>query len=304
MTAPRIEETDLGTQDRVKRNINRIQNLPALSDVVSRIVSLAEDPKVSGDQVAEIVGRDQAMVTAILKIVNSPFYGLNRRVSSINHAIVLLGYRTVRNIALSTSLVNTFASGGDFDRRRFWTHAVCTAAAAKLCARRLRDTDAEEAFLAGLIHDMGCIIFSHYFDQEFALAIKLSNDRGIPLPEAERMVLGLDHAEAGALVARKWNFPPAVADAIEVHHDPKRAAKTSQLSACVYLGNELTDFEESRLFDESGISKRPEELGVLERIDPEMRAIFHLTSDSVEQLGAELEGEMEKARTFLDALNA
>jgi putative nucleotidyltransferase with HDIG domain len=241
------------------------------------------------------------MVTAILKIVNSPFYGLNGRVSSINHAIVLLGYRTVRNIALSTSLVKTLATGGHFDRRKFWTHAVCTAAAARLCARRLRDADAEEAFLAGLIHDMGCVIFSHYFDQEFTTAIELSNERGIPLREAERIVLGLDHAEAGALVARKWNFPPAVADAIAVHHDPEKAVHTSPLAACVCLGNELTDLEDSPCA--GAAEEGAKQASHWDRIDPEMRTQFQLTSDSLEQLRAELEGEMEKARCFLDALS-
>ena len=302
MIAPRNEQIDPGTQDRIKRNIHRIQNLPALSDVVSRIVSLAEDPRVSGEQVAEIVGRDQAMVTAILKIVNSPFYGLNRRVSSINHAIVLLGYRTIRNVALSTTLVNALPNRGDFDRRRFWTHAVCTAAASRLCARRLRDTDAEEAFLAGLIHDMGCVIFSHYFDEEFALALRLSNERAISLQEAEAAVFGLDHTEVGALVARKWNFPPAVAEAIAAHHDAKKSLRTSQLAACVYLGNELTGFSEARC-DRAALAGMTGESSLLERIDPELSALFQLDSDSLAQLQAELEGEMEKARSFLDALN-
>jgi putative nucleotidyltransferase with HDIG domain len=302
MIAPRNEQIDPGTQDRIKRNINRIQDLPALSNVVARIVSLADDPKVSGEQVAEIVGRDQAMVTAILKIVNSPFYGLNRRVSSINHAIVLLGYRTIRNIALSTTLANALPTRGDFDRRRFWTHAVCTAAASRLCARRLRDTDTEEAFLAGLIHDMGCVIFSHYFDEEFALALRLSKERSIPLPEAEAAVFGLDHTEAGALVARKWNFPPAVAEAIAAHHDAQKSLRTSQLAACVYLGNELTDFADAQS-DPSNPPGPAGQSSLLERIDPEMRALFQLDSDSLAQLQADLDGEMEKARSFLDALN-
>ncbi|MCA9726682.1 MAG: HDOD domain-containing protein [Candidatus Eisenbacteria bacterium] len=306
MTA-RIRENDPRLQDRVKRNINRIQNLPALSDVVAKIVALAEDPKVSGQEVAEIVGRDQAMVTAILKIVNSPFYGLNRRVSSINHAIVLLGYRTIRNIALSTSLVNTFSGPeGDarFDRKRFWTHAVCTAAAAKLVARRLRDTDSEEAFLAGLIHDMGRIVFSHYFGPEFTAVLTLWSERKMDLLEAERVVLGMDHAEAGALVARKWNFPAAVAEAIGAHHDATRAAEVSELATCVYLANQLTQIGEERLSQSSEAAPAgPPSAELLEAIDADLRERFELTPESLEQLLAELEGEMEKARTFLDALN-
>jgi putative nucleotidyltransferase with HDIG domain len=309
MTASRIRENDPRLQDRVKRNINRIQNLPALSDVISKIIELTEDPSVSGQQVADLVGRDQAMVTAILKIVNSPFYGLNRRVSSINHAIVLLGYRTIRNIALSTSLVSTFSgpsTDGRFDRKRFWTHAVCTAAAAKLVAHRLKDTDAEEAFLAGLIHDMGRIVFSHFFRTEFSVVLDLWSKRGISLLDAEKMVLGLDHAEAGTLVARKWNFPVSVADAIGCHHDLDRALQTSELATCVYLANELTRVSEVRLSASGGHAAEPSVDGaaqLLEQMSPPMRSALHLTPESLEQLLAELEGEMEKARGFLDALN-
>lgn len=299
------KENDPRVQDRVKRNLNRIQGLPALSDVVAKIISLADSPTVSGQQVAEIVGRDQSMVTSILKIVNSPFYGLNRRVSSINHAIVLLGYRTIRNIALSTTLVNSFAGPAcdrRFDRGRFWTHSVCTASAAKLLAARFPDADAEEAFLAGLIHDMGQIVFDHYFSREFSVALDYQEAKKCSLVEAEKAIFGLDHAEVGTLVARKWNFPPLVAEAIATHHRAKDALAASNLAACVYLANELARISELRLA-ETPSSDPKDGTSCFDRIDVDVRTHLRLTPEGLDALLADFEGEMEKARTFLSALN-
>lgn len=300
------KENDPRVQDRVKRNLNRIQGLPAVSDVVAKIISLADNPTVSGQQVAEIVGRDQSMVTSILKIVNSPFYGLNRRVSSINHAIVLLGYRTIRNIALSTTLVNSFAGPARdkrFDRAGFWTHSVCTATAAKLLAARFPDADAEEAFLAGLIHDMGQIVFDHYFSREFTLVLDFQEARQCSLVEAEMAIFGLDHAEVGTLVARKWNFPPPVAEAIASHHKPQEALAASNLAVCVYLANELTEMTETRRSAETPSTEPVDPQARFESIDPAVRAHLRLTPEGLDALLVELEGEMEKARTFLSALN-
>lgn len=321
-------EQKLGEQtveDRVRRNVSRLQSLPALSSVVTKVIALADSPTVSGQQVAEVVGKDQSMVTAILKIVNSPFYGLNRRVSSINHAVILLGYRTVRNIALSTSLVNAFSGAGHdprFDRRRFWAHSIFTASAARLVAKKQRNLDAEEAFLAGLIHDMGRIVFDHHFPKEFGLAFDIAESREIALHEAEKLVLGLDHAELGNLIAQKWNFPPQIAEAIAVHHDPQVALDTSDLAVCIYLANILSHIAEERVpdaieldtaDDDEGdadtmieridVARESQIVGATERIDP--RVLEHLEIDErrVGELLQDLEGEMEKAQAFLGALN-
>lgn len=317
---------DTSVEERVRRNVNRLQSLPALSAVVSKVIALADSPTVSGQQVAEVVGKDQSMVTAILKIVNSPFYGLNRRVSSINHAVILLGYRTVRNIALSTSLVNAFSGAGHdprFDRRRFWAHSVFTASAARLIAKKQRNLDSEEAFLAGLIHDMGRIVFDHYFPEEFGQAFDLAEKDGIALHAAEHSVLGMDHAELGKVIAQKWNFPPHIAEGIGVHHDPVAALETSELAVCIYLANELSHVAEERVPESIALTTEDESveesddvlleaepqmdsnytLSAMERIDPRVLEHLDLGEKGIGELLQDLEGEMEKAQAFLGALN-
>ncbi len=299
-------------EDRVRRSVGRLQNLPALSGVVSKVIALAENPTVSGQQVAEVVGQDQAMVTAILKIVNSPFYGLNRRVSSITHAVILLGYRTVRNIALSTSLVNAFSGPGQdprFNRRKFWAHSIFTASAARLVAGRLRNVDAEEAFLAGLIHDMGRIVIDQYFSKEFSMALDVAEKKSVPLHLAEKAVLGLDHAEVGRLIAQKWNFPDQVTEAVAVHHDAEGAVRTSELAISIYIGNILSHVAEWRAEQEQE-ERDDEPVSPVFAVEPKLEDIdasvlehSGLNAESLEELVCEIEGEMEKAQAFLSSLS-
>jgi len=227
-------------EDRLRAILDRIDELPSLPEFIARLLAAVEEPAVSGERVAEIVSEDQAMTAAVLKLVNSPYYGLSRRIGSIQHAVLLLGFRTVRNLALSAVLVKSF--GRTSNDRRFqpaalWRHAVASAAGARLLALRLGADEAEEAFLAGLVHDMGIVIIDQYLHEEFRAVLDLVSTRRVTLREAEREVLGRDHAFIGALLARRWNFPGAVVEAIGCHHAPWRAKRDPRLAAIVHLAN-------------------------------------------------------------------
>lgn len=340
---PTLASEEQELRRRIKRNMDRVQNVPALSNVVTKIIALADNPTVSGQQVAEVVGKDQSMVTAILKIVNSPFYGLNRRVSSISHAIVLLGYRTIRNVALSTTLLNTFGGRknkkGLFDRTRCWRHAIATAACAKVLAQRQDEVDAEEAFLAGLIHDMGSIILDHYFSEEFEQALQLSESQGIRLLEAELKTFGMTHAEVGMLIAQKWNFPEPVAAAIGTHHDFDRSVEAGGLAPIIFVANVLSDLALHRAQiagdgftagdeadgetagagpaaagggapevsnqDESDSSVALADAEELRsRLTPQLLESVGLHMDQLDEVLADLEVEMDKSRAFLSSIGS
>lgn len=296
MNPGRTEETqDPKLQEKVRPVLNRVDTLPTLPPVVTRILALVEDPKATGQQVADTVSMDQAMVAAILKIVNSPFYGLNRRISSISHAILLLGFRTIRNMALSATLLNTFGgqSGNRrFDRGHFWRHSVGCATTARLLAKRLRIVDPEEAFLTGLIHDMGRIVFDHYFTAEFGQVIELAGGGNVPLLNAECEIFGLDHTEVGRLIAQKWNFPATVAEAIGAHHDPSKARLSPPLAAVVHVADDLSHHAQDKDYDLP--PRGPFDPTTVERIG--------LTPSMLEELTAELEVELEKAEVFLNVL--
>jgi putative nucleotidyltransferase with HDIG domain len=126
-----------------------------------------------------------------------------------------------------------------FDRPRLWRHAVASAAGARLIAQRLRSMDPEEAFLAGLVHDMGIIILDQYFHEGFRRVVDLVFSMGMPLPDAAREIFGRDHAYVGRQLARRWNFPAGVAEAIGCHHEPSRARLNPTLTSIVHLADYL-----------------------------------------------------------------
>ncbi len=222
--------------------LDRIEGLPALPEFVTRMLSVADDPEVSTREIADMVSGDQAMAAAVLRLVNAPFFGLGRRISSIQHAVLLLGLRTVRNLALSAVLVKSFGQSSRdrrFDRSRLWRHTVACAAGAQLLSKRLGSDDPEDAFLAGLVHDMGVVIFDQFFHDGFRRVVDLVTGMTMPLVDAEREIFGRDHAFVGRQLARRWNFPVSVAEAIGCHHAPSRARLDPTLAAIVHLSDWL-----------------------------------------------------------------
>lgn len=240
-SAPVVDQECLEGAELV-RVLDRIEGLPALPEFVTRMLNLADDPDVSTRDIANMVSDDQAMATAVLRLVNAPFYGLGRRISSIQHAVLLLGQRAVRNLALSAVLVKSFGEPSKdrrFDRVRLWRHTVACAAGARLLAQRFGADDPEEAFLAGLVHDMGIVVFDQFFHDGFRRVADLVTGLGTPLVDAEREVFGRDHAFVGRQLARRWNFPVPVIEAIGCHHAPGRARVDPMLTASVHLADWL-----------------------------------------------------------------
>jgi putative nucleotidyltransferase with HDIG domain len=236
--------------------LDRIEGLPALPEFVTRMLSVVDDPDISTHDIADMVSGDQAMAAAVLRLVNAPFFGLGRRISSIHHAVLLLGIRAVRNLVLSAVLVKSFGESSRdrrFDRGRLWRHTVACAGGAQLLAKRLGGEDPEEAFLAGLVHDMGIVIFDQFFHDGFRRVADLVTGMGMPLVDAEREIFGRDHAFVGRELARRWNFPTAVVEAIGCHHLPGRARLDPRLTAIVHLSDGL---EAS-----SGVPSDPENSG-------------------------------------------
>ena len=240
VAVPDVEGISPGADFR--KVVSRIEQVPTLPEVIIHVLRLAQDPDVSTHQVAEIVGHDQSMVSSILRMVNSPFYSLSCRITSIQHAVVLLGMRTVRNVALSSVLVKSFGDSSEdkrFDRGLLWKHTVACAIGARLLAQNSRLSEPEEAFLSGLIHDIGLVILDQFFHEDFRRVIDRVAREGETLCQAERVVFGHDHAAVGALLARQWNFPAPVVEAIACHHRPSLAKDDKALSALVHVADYL-----------------------------------------------------------------
>lgn len=223
--------------------VGKVEQLPPLPGAVERINELIADPDVSLDEVVRVISIDQSLTARILRLVNSAYYGLQRQVSTIRHALIILGLDEIRQIVLSTTVIRLFGpqkSHGGFDLLKFWEHSLGCAFAAKSIARSFHYRVTGEIFVAGLLHDIGKIIMSQYFPQEFGQIEPLVVKRGLSPWAAEKEAIGMTHGELGHLVADHWNLPYPIAEAIHHHHAPAQSTQTSLTTALIHLADVLS----------------------------------------------------------------
>lgn len=203
--------------------LDGIENLPTLPVMVQQIQKLINSPNSSMNQIGALISKDQAIAARVVRLVNSAFYGLGRKVASIPQAIVVLGLNTVKNLVTGVSVIKMFESADKeslFNRDMFWLHSFGSAMGARLLAKSLGRNEPEDYFLAGLLHDIGVLILDQFFHDEFLSVLKYVNDNNIDYHTAEQNVLGLTHCEVGAIVAEKWKIPDFLIQTIRYHHNP------------------------------------------------------------------------------------
>lgn len=284
-------------QRRLKRITQSIIGLPTLPTVITQLMTLIDSPKTSGRQVAQVISTDQALTAKILKLANSSFYGFPREISTVQHAVVILGFETVKSLGLSVSVLQRFSGPSDntqFDRQGFWEHSIACGVSARLLAGKLRYRLPGEAFAAGILHDVGKLILSQYFPAEFAQVIERMRTDDIYIGKAEELVLGLTHSEVGSWLAEKWNLPGKLVDAIAYHHTPGRLTRNAELPALIHLADFLCRREG---IGDGGGQRMP-------TLDPAALQIFGIREEPKAALrriftyGEELRREMEKADAF------
>lgn len=228
--------------------IREISHIATLPEITLKIVELVEDPKSTAQDLHKVISNDPALCSRILKVVNSSFYGLPGQIGSINRAIVMLGLNAVKNIAIAASLAKLFRGGEltpNFSARDLWNHSTAVAATCKVLADTLKLGLADEAFLAGLIHDIGIMVEMQY-DRNKLIEVfdKIGADSlGIPansMIEVETLVFGASHQDFGAGLAEKWKFPQTFKLVAGYHHRPMELpAETRTLTALVYIADRL-----------------------------------------------------------------
>jgi putative nucleotidyltransferase with HDIG domain len=199
------------------------RNLPTIPTVLTRILSLVGNEEASARELVDVIERDQALTGRILRLANSAFFGQSRQVATIPRAIMLLGFSTVRNLSLGVKVWEAVA--GKLARQRveeLWGHAVTVAVLTRTLAVRLRCSDPDEAFTAGLLHDVGRVIIASRFREAYWDAVGGASEAE-PVTAIEQASFAVDHAEVGAWLFEAWNLPPAIVEAVREHHeaDPK-----------------------------------------------------------------------------------
>ncbi len=206
---------------RLFRRISEVSTLPA---VAIRIVEVAGDPDSEAADLLEVVEFDAALAMRIIRTVNSSYYALANKVADLKLAITLLGFKEIRNLAMTAYIAQMFkhpAHHAQYSREGLWNHLIGVGTASKLIAEVSRKVAPREAYLAGLLHDLGLILIDQYLHKPFCKVLDGLTPEA-PLCEVEEETLGFDHAELGAFVADQWRLPKHLTAAIRYHHDPER----------------------------------------------------------------------------------
>jgi putative nucleotidyltransferase with HDIG domain len=221
-----------------------LRDLPALPGIVARVLKETENQDASAQSIERLLSSDQALASKVLRVVNSAYYGLSGQVTSLSQAIMILGMPQVRNLVLSVSAVSTMKPKTPRQQemlKLFWLHAFGTAAATQIIAqqKRMRVNDTEALFLGGLLHDVGKLFLYSMFTQTYDQVLKYAQDKEMPVRDAEMKLLGMDHAQIGATMARNWKLPSTLEQLIENHEGPFDGEEDPTLFA-VHVGDALT----------------------------------------------------------------
>lgn len=192
-------------------------DLPTIPVVATKVLQLMEDENSTAEDLARAVESDPAVAARVLKISNSSFYGAQRQIQTMPHAIMMLGFVTLKSVVIAASVKQVYHPYG-LTEKLLWEHSFGAGLAARLIAQDMRKINPDEAFLGGLFHDIGKQIMNFLDKEKFQEVMQLSYNENITFETAERMLFPYTHEEAGALVIKKWNFPEHLMKAVMAHH--------------------------------------------------------------------------------------
>ncbi len=218
--------------------------MPAFPASVQQVIALASDLNTAPKELVRVVEHDPVLTLKLLKVANSAYFGLSRPIVSINHAVVYLGINTVRHVALAIAAIGVLPKKNEaqFDMDDFLLHSLCTAVVTRALARQIRIPEAAAAnfFVAGLLHDIGQVVFAQYEPETFKGVLAQARRDNMPIHQAEEIGLGVNHSELGALLCETWQLPKELTDAIRMHHYPPASGGRNAMRECLFVGNLLS----------------------------------------------------------------
>ncbi len=218
-----------------------VNDLPTLPVVFQELFRRMQDPDTQVSELAEVIARDQALTLKILKLVNSAFYGRPAQISSISRAVIIMGFQAVRSAALAVSVFEHFKDlnndGAAFTLDGFWRHSIGVSCLAKQAALVLHVGVPEDAFVAGLLHDVGKLVMLQHFPDDVEDLTRAAGEQRLTWRTGEEMLFPISHDTIGRALFRAWNFPAAVVEAVACHHRPESASRYAELAALVHLAD-------------------------------------------------------------------
>jgi putative nucleotidyltransferase with HDIG domain len=276
--------------------LNRyIDTMPSLSITVSKILEVTKNPQVTAKDLNKVISLDPVLVGKVLKLVNSAYYGLSNKVTSLVTAIIMLGINTIKNLALSTAVLGNMRKGSSFKTLNvdgFWRHSIGVGVTSKLIASKIGvpANRREEFFIGGLLHDIGKIPLNVVFEQEYLNAIRQADMNKTELLQMEQEMIGITHCEVGKMVAEKWKLMDETFECILHHHDPNMASeKNFKLVASVYVANSYCNLNEVG-FSGNRYAKK---------IEDYILSAVGVSEQYLDEIFDSISAEIEKASVFL-----
>ena len=218
-----------------------VTELPTLPVVFQELFSRMQDPDTQVSELSEVITRDQALTVKILKLVNSAFYGRSSQITTINRAVIIMGFQAVRSAALAVSVFERFkgmeSGASAFTMEGFWRHSIGVSCLAKQMSQVLGIGQPEDAFVAGLLHDIGKLVMMQHFPNDVDELTRAASEQQLTWQAGEEALFPIHHYTIGRALFRAWNFPAPVVEAVFCHHNPERASRHAVLACLVNLAD-------------------------------------------------------------------
>lgn len=277
----------------VAEAVASVTQIATLPEITLKIIELVENPRSTAQDLHKVISNDPALVARILKVVNSAFYGLPGQIGSINRAIVLLGLNAVKNIVIAASLAKLFRGGRvspNFSARDLWTHSIAVGTLSKMLVQKINNTLPDEAFLAGLTHDIGVLVELQAQRDALVEITDRAAKEAVRYVDLEMQTLGVDHQMLGAGLTAKWKFPRSFQYVTGQHHNPLALAPECRWLTCVVHVADHICCREGLGFTLT-CKHEPMDVGVLQELG--------LTVEGVDELAKQLPEAMKETEALL-----
>jgi putative nucleotidyltransferase with HDIG domain len=274
--------------------INKVKNLPPISQAALKLVNLLEQASISNDEIVQVIKCDNVLTAKLLRACNSPYFGLDDPVSSVDQAVLMLGHQQILHIVLTLAFGSAMVvplPGYAVEANELWRHSLITATASEIVAAEAYELNVEApvAFTVGLLHDIGKLVMGHAITPEIQGQIRqLIEQQTCSRTEAERKILGTDHGEIGACLLKSWNLPEEILEAVANHHQPVCEPRP-QLSVITHVANCLAHLAGSA----------PGWDGFAIRVDPKAVAALNLDEARLEGLVVAVRDAFERVDQFM-----
>ena len=239
--------------------VDKVKSIGTLPTVYTKVNELVNDPNCPAAKLGACIANDQAITSMMLKLVNSALYGFPTYIDTVTKAVTIIGFKQTRDLVLSSSVINMFDSGGKdslIDLKGFWKHSIATAITAKILSRLIKRCDSETMFTAGLLHNIGRLLFLTNPDKvPIAELLKHCRDNNLALYKHERKYLGFSSTDVAEELFSKWNLPPLLKEAAVFHHMPMSAPRFKEEASCIHISDAIVH---ALMLGNSGDSLVPE----------------------------------------------